>query len=143
MVNAIETQGQQTGSNVLPFIPMHARGAISVSVTFLLFSCLLLSGCNTLRKATPSSGLAIVFTGVPTATRRDVLGDPSRMSAIKGKVIGARPGQQIVLYAHALDENGQMTWFVQPLAIEPFTRIRADSTWRNSTHPGAEYAALL
>jgi signal transduction histidine kinase len=58
-------------------------------------------------------------------------------------VIGARPGQQIVLYAHALDENGQMTWFVQPLALEPFTTIRANGTWRNSTHPGSEYAALL
>jgi signal transduction histidine kinase len=58
-------------------------------------------------------------------------------------VIGARPGQEIVLYAHALADTGQMTWFVQPLALEPFTRIRSDSTWKNSTHPGSEYAALL
>jgi signal transduction histidine kinase len=32
---------------------------------------------------------------------------------------------------------------VQPLADQPFTRIQPDSTWRNSTHFGTEYAALL
>ena len=36
-----------------------------------------------------------------------------------------------------------MTWYVQPLALEPFTRIRNNSTWHNTTHPGSEYAALL
>jgi signal transduction histidine kinase len=32
---------------------------------------------------------------------------------------------------------------VQPLADQPFTSIQSDSTWRNSTHFGTEYAALL
>lgn len=36
-----------------------------------------------------------------------------------------------------------MIWYVQPLAAQPFTRIHSNSTWRNTTHPGAEYAALL
>jgi signal transduction histidine kinase len=32
---------------------------------------------------------------------------------------------------------------VQPLADQPFTKIEPDSKWRNSTHFGTEYAALL
>jgi len=52
-------------------------------------------------------------------------------------VIGARPGQQIVLYA----KSG--AWWVQPLANEAFTKLNPDSTWTNSTHVGTEYAALL
>jgi signal transduction histidine kinase len=56
---------------------------------------------------------------------------------IEGRVGGARPGQQIVLYARS------GVWYVQPYADQPFTSIRADSTWTNSTHLGTEYAALL
>ena len=32
---------------------------------------------------------------------------------------------------------------VQPLTVEPFTKIQANSTWENSIHFGTEYAALL
>jgi signal transduction histidine kinase len=112
-------------------------------VTVLLCVGSFFGGCQGSRTNTQSTGPAIEFTSVPSLSRRDVLGDPGRVNTIKGRVIGAQPGQQIVLYAHALDENGQMTWFVQPLALQPFTRIRANSTWRNTTHPGSEYAALL
>jgi hypothetical protein len=35
------------------------------------------------------------------------------------------------------------TWWVQPLADRPFTALRADSTFENTTHLGSEYAALL
>jgi signal transduction histidine kinase len=65
------------------------------------------------------------------------------MSTIKGMVIGARPGEQIVVYAHAVNDYGQWTWFVQPFVREPLTKIQSNSRWRTSTHPGAEYAALL
>jgi hypothetical protein len=34
-------------------------------------------------------------------------------------------------------------WWVQPLADHPFTDIGQNATWRNVTHPGVEYAALL
>jgi hypothetical protein len=34
-------------------------------------------------------------------------------------------------------------WWVQPLAANPFTEVAADGTWKNSTHFGMEYAALL
>ncbi len=43
----------------------------------------------------------------------------------------------MVLYARS------GTWWVQPLVNEPFTAIEPDATWRNSTHLGTEYAALL
>jgi signal transduction histidine kinase len=117
--------------------------AMCESMVALLSFCFLINGCQVSRTNKQVTGPAIVFTSVPSIDRRDVLGNPEKKSTIKGRVIGARPGQQIVLYAHALDESGQMTWYVQPLVLEPFTKIRADSTWRNSTHPGVEYAALL
>jgi hypothetical protein len=114
-----------------------AGGALVVCFFFLL------SACQSSQAGKNITGPAIEFSSVPTTDRRDVLGDPGRTYTIKGRVIGARPGEQIVLYAHALNESGQMTWYVQPLALEPFTRIHSNSTWRNVTHPGAEYAALL
>jgi signal transduction histidine kinase len=64
-------------------------------------------------------------------------GGTPRIAVIEGRVIGARPGQQIVLYA----KSG--AWYVQPFTDQPFTKIREDSTWSNSTHLGTEYAALL
>src|SRR6266487_3810340 len=60
-------------------------------------------------------------------------GGSERLGAIQGRVIGARPGQRIVLYAQSGD------WYVQPFADRP----QPDSTWRSSTHLGTEYAALL
>lgn len=92
--------------------------------------CVLALLCNVLRAGAPS----IEFTGVPLAGP----GDPNKLTVISGRVSGAEPGQQIVLYARA-----QQTWWVQPFANQPFTKIQADSTWRSSTHPGEEYAALL
>lgn len=120
-----------------------ARPAAYRSMASLVLCCLLLGGCQVATTSTDVSGPAIEFTSVPTVSRSDAAGDPSRLTPIKGRVIGARPGQQIVLYAHAVDEHGQLTWFVQPLVKEPLTKIQANSRWRNSTHPGSEYAALL
>jgi hypothetical protein len=34
-------------------------------------------------------------------------------------------------------------WWVQPLANQPFTEIQPNSVWKNSTHPGSDYGALL
>jgi len=52
-------------------------------------------------------------------------------------VAGARPGQRIILYAY----NG--VWWIQPFVKQPYTEIGSDSTWKNTTHLGNEYAALL
>jgi hypothetical protein len=64
-------------------------------------------------------------------------GGPEELDYIEGRVSDARPDQQIVLYAHS------GVWWIQPFANRPFTKIQADSTWKNSTHLGTEYAALL
>jgi hypothetical protein len=96
----------------------------------MLGCCLLLSGCRS-----PSGGVtpAIEFTRLPPAeaTRMD------KLDIIQGRVSGARPGQQIVLYAKA------GAWWLQPLSSLPFTKIQPDSSWINSTHLGSAYAALL
>jgi hypothetical protein len=91
---------------------------------------LLLIGC---RSRLDIAGPSIEFTRVPPAevSRTD------KLDIIQGRVTGARPGQQIVLYA----KTG--TWWIQPLSNPPFTKIQPDSTWINSTHLGSEYAALL
>jgi hypothetical protein len=75
----------------------------------------------------------IVFDRVPPATT----GGPERLTTISGRVTGARPGQQIVLFA----KSG--IWWVQPFTAQPFTKIEADRTWKNRVHFGTEYGALL
>jgi hypothetical protein len=76
---------------------------------------------------------SIQFTRIPPADR----GGPDTLDVIGGRVRGAQPGQRIVLFS----KSG--VWWVQPEARQPFTEIRADSTWTSSTHLGMEYAALL
>jgi hypothetical protein len=117
--------------------------AVCGGTACLLLCCFLLGGCQVSRTRTDLTGPAIEFTSVPAVGRTDAVGDAAKMSTIKGRVIGARPGQQIVLYARAINDDGQVTWFVQPFVREPFTKIQSNSGWRNSTHPGTEYAALL
>jgi len=101
----------------------------------LAILCLLLSGCSLRRAGTQNfRGAGIEFTTIPTAGADN----PEKVSTIEGRVIGAKPGEQVVLYA-----KGKTTWWVQPLADQPFTKIQSDFEWSNSTHPGTEYAALL
>ncbi len=57
--------------------------------------------------------------------------------AIEGRTVGARPGQRIVLFA----KSG--VWWVQPEVRDPYTEVKADSSFRNLTHLGTEYAAAL
>jgi len=88
------------------------------------------SGC----KGTPSiPPPAIQFTRIPQA---DVAGS-DKHDIIEGAVAGSGKGQQIVLYA----KNG--SWWLQPLLQAPFTKILPDAKWRNATHLGSDYAALL
>jgi hypothetical protein len=75
----------------------------------------------------------IEITVVPEAAE----GGADRLVPIAGRVSGARPGTRIVLYARS------SVWWVQPLGNEPFTEIAADGAWKNQTHLGTEYAALL
>jgi len=97
----------------------------------LLILCITLIGCRSQHSGGKPS---IKFIDVPLAGP----GNADKFSSIKGRVRGVGPGLQIVLYAKV-----QTTWWVQPFADQPFTRIQSNSEWSNSTHPGTEYAALL
>jgi hypothetical protein len=93
-------------------------------------ACLLSAACGSASKsATPS----IEFTKIPLSAQ----GGSDKVDVLAGRVMQAKTGQRLVLYA----KSG--IWWVQPLAAKPFTSIRPDSTWENSTHLGTEYAALL
>jgi hypothetical protein len=64
-------------------------------------------------------------------------GGPEKLDYIEGTVRNAKAGQHIVLYAHS------GFWWVQPFADRTETNILPDGSWKNSTHLGTEYAALL
>jgi hypothetical protein len=96
----------------------------------LMVICMVLSGCSSPQANTSPS---IEFSKIPKAD----IGGPEKVAPIEGRVLGARPGQQIVIYA----KSGQ--WWVQPTAAQPYTAIGSDSLWASSIHLGTEYAALL
>jgi hypothetical protein len=98
--------------------------------SFLLIIFIFLSACHVLQISPAPS---IEFTKVPPQDE----GGPDKMVDIEGTVSGAKPGQQIVLFA----KSG--TWWVQPYVKRPYTEIQADSRWQNSIHAGTDYAALL
>ena len=104
----------------------------SAGVGLLGIGCALWSSCN--RQISPGSSPTIRFTSVPLAQP----GDPNKLTVVKGRVAGAQRNQRVVLYAKT-----ESTWWVQPFANQPFTKIEPDATWTSSTHPGQEYAALL
>jgi hypothetical protein len=95
-----------------------------------LFLAILLGGCHS-QKA--PSVPTIAFTKIPPAAQ----GGRERVDTIAGRVVGAHPGQQIVVYARS------GPWWVQPWPDKPFIPIQADDTWGTSTHLGFEYAAML
>jgi hypothetical protein len=96
----------------------------------LILAAVLVAGCKS--QSAPGKPM-LEITQIPIAT----LGGPDQMDSIEGRVSNAKPGEQIVLYAHS------GVWWIQPLANQPYTKIQSDSTWRNLTHLGTEYAAML
>jgi hypothetical protein len=97
--------------------------------TILGVSGALLNACRHRQDNRPS----IEFTRIPQADR----GGREKHDIIEGRVKGAQPGQQVVLYSRS------GLWWVQPLVAQPFTRIQKNSKFSNATHLGTEYAALL
>jgi hypothetical protein len=95
-----------------------------------LILSVLLAGCYSQKAHKPT----LQITRVPAADP----GGPNQSDYIEGRASGAKPDEQIVLYAR----SGGI-WWVQPFTAQPFTRIQTDSTWKNDTHLGLEYAALL
>jgi len=110
---------------------MLSRTATSAKRALLLAGCLLLAACQS---RSPIASPSIVFDKVP---RGDV-GGPDNQDTIEGRAISTKPGQQIVLYA-----KSEGLWWVQPFTDRPFTAIQGDSRWKNQTHLGSQYAALL
>jgi hypothetical protein len=96
----------------------------------LVFVSGLLYACNS-NSVPPKPNVQITL--VPAANP----GGPVQLDFIEGRASGVKPGQQIVLYARS------DIWWIQPFANQPFTKIQPDSTWRNSTHLGTDYAAIL
>lgn len=108
---------------------LHRRTTVLPALC-LVALCLAAGGC---RRAEGRAQPSIEFTRLPPAGE----GSPEITDSIEGRVAGARPGERIVLFARS------GLWWVQPLGERPFTEIQADSRWKNSTHPGSAYAALL
>jgi hypothetical protein len=98
--------------------------------TLALTGAICISGC---RKQSASTTPEVTFTTIPPAAQ----GGRERVETIAGRVSGAQPGQQVVVYARS------GPWWVQPWPDKPFIPIKADSTWSTPTHLGFEYAALL
>lgn len=80
-------------------------------------------------------------TGKPTIEITEVpskgAGD-QKMETIAGTVSGVKINEcKVVLFAYA------NIWYVQPYIGSSDTSIKEDYTWRNDTHLGSRYAALL
>ena len=108
-----------------PFIKKHR------SKRLLMFAGVLLLACNSNKVLPPKPNVQITL--VPAANP----GGPVQLDFIEGRASGVKPGQQIVLYARS------DIWWIQPFVNQPFTKIQPDSTWRNATHLGTDYAAIL
>jgi hypothetical protein len=102
--------------------------ALRAALTILV--CTLQIGCHSKQ---PLARPTLEFTKIPPAAQ----GGRERADTISGRVTGARPGQQIVIYARS------GPWWVQPWPDKALIPIQADSTWITTTHLGFEYAALL
>jgi len=101
-----------------------------LAVLLLLASAIAVHRVNAQNGATAPT---IEFTRVPFTDK----GGVNTTGTIEGKVVGARPDQLIVLYAKS------EVWYVQPFFEEPYTKIGPNFTFRNSTHLGTDYGALL
>ena len=106
------------------------RKRLARALRLTLAFSLALHGCHSEKTST---GPAVEFTKIPPAAQ----GGRERVDTIAGRVRNARPGQQIVIYAHS------GPWWVQPWPDRALVPIQADSTWSTETHLGFEYAALL
>jgi hypothetical protein len=102
----------------------------SRKVIFVTAFTVLWCGCSS--QKTPVIP-TVVFSRIPPAAQ----GGRERVDTIAGRVIAARSGQQVVVYARS------GPWWVQPWPDKALIPIQSDGTWSTETHLGFEYAALL
>ena len=95
----------------------------------LFAACVFCCGCRSKTDKTAE----VKITRVPDANS----GGPEKLDYIEGVVTNTKAGQHIILYARS------GLWWVQPFADRTTTNILPAGSWRNSTHLGTEYAALL
>jgi hypothetical protein len=103
---------------------------VCFAMTAAAFAAASLGGCG---NGNMGSSATITITGVPEAAD----GGSEKLTPIAGRVTGAQRNHRVVLFA----KSG--IWWVQPFVVKPFTEIAADGTWKNTTHLGTDYAALL
>jgi hypothetical protein len=99
-----------------------------------------LTGCHSSSK---NSAPTVAFSKVPAAYQEspyktDIFERDYKTDKIDGLVIGARPGQRILVYAKT---DGR--WGLCRQSDHPFTNIESDGRWKASVHLGLQYAALL
>jgi hypothetical protein len=104
-------------------------GSIPIKLVLLALICLQI-GCDAQRVRVEPS---LTLTTLPPYGE----GTAYKIAPIEGRVTGAQAGEKIVLYAKST------VWWIQPTVLEPFTSIQANGVWKNETHPGTSYAALL
>lgn len=105
----------------LPMTTRRSNGARRISEALAGLAVLLgLTGC---RASQAPARPTIDFTRVPAADK----GGPDTLDTIEGRVTGARPGQQIVVFSHS------GVWWVQLGPRDPFTPIQSDSSWTHHT----------
>jgi hypothetical protein len=112
-------------SHPMPHVTRRAAAAAALAAT-----CLSATACT---NGSTTGNSSITLLDVPPAAD----GGAPQLAPIAGRVSGAQPGQRVVVFA----KSG--VWWVQPLVAQPFTEIAPDATWKNTTHLGTEYAALL
>ena len=106
----------------------------------VLLASFVLAGC---RSSPKNSAPTVAFSKIPAAQEShyqiDIIEDGEYERAIvEGRATGARPGQQIVLYARTDGRWGLCRQSGQLLA-----NIESDGRWKASVHLGLQYAALL
>ena len=102
------------------------------NVVFAAITVILVAA--TLMLGQKSSGPSIKITTIPPAGE----GNAHTTKLIGGVAHGDNLSYcKVVVYAHT------DTWYVQPTTANPYTVIGSSGNWKTSTHPGAEYGALL
>lgn len=111
-------------------MPARSRGR-SIFVWCCVLVAISLIACRTTASHRTTS---IEFDRLPPPD----VGGTGTVEIISGTVQNPPDGARVVVYVQS-----RGSWFVQPLAIRPFTTVGKDGRWSTLTHLGTHYAAVL